>query len=175
VVHIEGRLRLVQRWEPPPSVREDGVPVMYEATIFDDASGGNPYIVLFTDAPEGIPLNKKMNEIVAFDGYFYKKWHYKALDTAETGKARAAPLLIGRSLKLVKSATNATAATDPAPWLMPTIAVGLGLLTIGVAVMFFMAFWLRHNDARVQAKLHAVRTKTLVLPGVDEPIQKEQG
>jgi hypothetical protein len=35
-----------------------------------------------------------------------------------------------------------------------------------------MAFWLRHGDARVQEKLHAVRTKTLVLPGADEPLQR---
>lgn len=176
VVHIEGRLRLLQRWEPPTMAREAGVPLMYEATIFDTASGGNPYIVLLMDEPVGIPLNKKVNETVAFDGYFYKKWTYKALDTAETKKDRAAPLLIGRSLKVLSSGANAPAAPEVAEgWLVPAVAIGVAVLTVGVGVMFFLAFWMRRADARIHDKLHAVRTKTFVLPTADEPPRKDPG
>ena len=142
---------------------------MYEAVIFDDASGGNPYIVFVMEPPDGVPLNQKLNDTAVFDGYFYKKWRYKALDTPEPGKYREAPLLIGRSLK-VRHGTAAPAMTDASSeWLLTAVALGIGVLTVGVGAMFVMAFWLRRGDARVQDKLHAMRTQTFELPPPDEP------
>jgi hypothetical protein len=157
VVHVEGRLRLVQRWEPPLMAREAGVPLMYEAAIFDAASGDNPYIVFVMEAPEGVPLEQKVNEPATFDGYFYKKWRYKALDSTKPTEYREAPLLIGRSLKVQKGA----AATPPEEVLGWTTLLGVSLvavLSVAVVVMFALAFWLRRGDARVHDKLHAVRT-----------------
>jgi hypothetical protein len=157
VVHIEGRLRLVQRWEPPLMAREAGVPLMYEAAIFDAASGDNPYIVFVMEPPEGVPLEQKVNETATFDGYFYKKWRYKSLDSVKATEYREAPLLIGRSLKVQKGAA-APAPEDLFGWSTLVGAIIVGVLTVAVTVMFVLAFWLRRHDARVQEKLHAVRT-----------------
>ena len=111
-----------------------------------------------------MPLNQKVSETATFDGYFYKKWRYQALDTAESGKDREAPLLIGRALKVKAASTANVLPTTSGNALLVTIAAGLGVLTLGVAVMFVLAFWLRRGDARVQDKLHAVRTQTFALP-----------
>ena len=169
VIHIEGRLRLVQRWDPPLMAQEAGVPPMYEAAIFDDVSGKNPYIVLVMDPPEGIPLNQKVDATASFDGYFYKKWQYKAVDSLKPTAWREAPLLIGRSLKVRDVIATPTTTEEQSAGIVPLIVVGIAVLTVAVGVMFFLAFWLRRGDARVQEKLHAVRTQRFVLPGADEP------
>ena len=128
------------------------------------------------EPPDGVPLNQKVSEKAAFDGYFYKKWRYKALDTPEPGKYREAPLLIGRSLTVRKGTVSPESISGSGGGLLMTIAVGLGVLTVGVGVMFFLAFWLRRGDARVQDKLHAVRTQTFALPPADEPpLSKDEG
>jgi hypothetical protein len=167
VVHIEGRLRLVQRWDPPLMAQEAGVPPMYEAAIFDDVSGKNPYIVLVMERPEDIPLNQKVEATVTFDGYFYKKWQYKAVDSLKPTSWREAPLLIGRSLK-VRVVLVAPTQEEENGGVVPVVVAGLAVLTVVVGAMFMLAFWLRRGDARVQDKLHAVRTRQFVLPGVDE-------
>jgi hypothetical protein len=168
VVHLEGRLRLLQRWDPPLMAREAGVPAMYEAAIFDDASGSNPYLVFVMDRPDKIPLNEKVNETVAVDGYFYKKWRYKSLDSFKPNEFRDAPLLIGRSLK-VRKAPPGTGTTEELPaWAMYAAAGVVGVLTVGVVLMFLLAFWLRRGDAQAQERLHAVRTSTFVPPTPDD-------
>jgi hypothetical protein len=167
VVHLEGRLRLVQPWEPPLMAREAGVPMMYEAAIFDAASGENPFIVFVMERPEGVPLDQKVNETATFDGYFYKKWRYKSLDSVKPTEGRYAPLLIGRSLKVRKG--PAAPAAEPLGWTMIMGMIVVAVLTVGVAVMFVMAFWLRRGDARVQDRLHALRTGEFVPPPGGEP------
>src|SRR5262245_36808674 len=137
--------------------RESGVPLMYEAAIFDAASGDNPYIVFVMEPPEGVPLEQKVNETATFDGYFYKKWRYKSLDSVKATEYREAPLLIGRSLKVQKGA-GAPTPEDLFGWSTLVGAIIVGVLTVAVTVMFVLAFWLRRSDARVQEKLHAVRT-----------------
>lgn len=64
---------------------------LYEAWVFTDDSQGFPYVLVFEDAPKGLPGGNDVNELIAFDGYFLKLMAYQAGDLY-----RFAPMLIGR-------------------------------------------------------------------------------
>src|SRR5260370_815927 len=109
VVHIEGRLGRLRRFDAPRIAVRQGVPVLYEGWIFGDAYFSNPYCVIATAVPKSIPLwqieqgktgqpkriwrGETLNHRVSFDGYFFKRYRYKAGDGW-----RDPPLLIGPAL-----------------------------------------------------------------------------
>src|SRR5207253_1029578 len=90
VVHVEGRLRLLTKEESPKMLKLADVPYVYFAWVFDDPSGGNPYCIILTEPPANVPLNKKINQAVSFDGYFYMNRHYKAEDSKKPNEFRVA-------------------------------------------------------------------------------------
>src|SRR5262249_55395940 len=132
VVHIDGRLKKLARLEPPLRARADGVSDQYEAWIFNDAYGENPFVAVFTELPASLRSavgEKKINIEVSFDGYFFKKFRYKAIDSKE-GKARDAPVLIGHTLA-VRSQPPA-AGEAGAEWGNHVMAVFLGIIAFAV-------------------------------------------
>src|SRR5713226_353770 len=94
VVHFEGRLRRLIRFEPPGETKLDGVTDQYEGWVFDpEIYGANPVCVVFTELPAGLEPRDKLDVRVSFDGYYFKKYRYKAADNW-----RDAPLLIGHTI-----------------------------------------------------------------------------
>jgi hypothetical protein len=155
VVHIDGRLRLLQKSEAPAMLKLADVHHLYYGWVFDDLSGGNPYCVVVTEPPASIALNQKINQRVTFDGYFYMKRRYKAEDSKKANEYREAPLLIGHSLVLppVESAATDTSTAWPKGMLW-------GFLALAAAVMLFvggLGFWFRWNDARVRRRVTATK------------------
>ncbi len=55
VIHFEGLLRRLSRFEPPAETKLDGVKDQYEGWMFDpERYGANPVCVVFTDLPAGL-------------------------------------------------------------------------------------------------------------------------
>jgi len=84
-------LRRILSYNPEIENHKD-VRRVYEAWGVTDESRLNPYVIVFTDLPEGMPLGPDVHEDVTFSGYFLKILPYVAADD----KQRGAPLLIGR-------------------------------------------------------------------------------
>jgi hypothetical protein len=150
VIHVQGRLRRLRKFDTNQQATKEGVPILYEAWIFDQLNYANPYCVVITELPAAIKVGDAVDYQVACDAYFFKRYRYKAGDGV-----RDAPLLIGRSLL-----AQPAAAAEPEPvmsipdWLLwgflvfliATFALGTGL-----------AWWFHRGDRRVRERLDRTR------------------
>src|SRR5207249_7587264 len=100
VIHIEGRLKRLRKFDAPRLAAAEGIACVYEGWVFSEEYFSNPFCVLVTELPRGLEPAEKLEHQVAFDGYFFKRYRYRAGDGL-----REAPLLIGRTLAM----------RDPAP------------------------------------------------------------
>jgi hypothetical protein len=171
VIHIIGRLKRLSRLGPPLEAKAQGVSDLYEAWIFNDAFGQNPFVAVFPLLParmnDLVGQDKIKNTLVevSFDGYFYKKFRYKAADSKEK-TAREAPVFIGRTLVL-RSRPGA-AEPEGEDWSGQMMAVFLGIVGLGVVVVVGLTWWFRRSDERVRRRLVASRHPEF-LPPDDEP------
>jgi hypothetical protein len=95
-IHVEGwARRVLVHDEMNPALAPGGK--IFEAWVFTSESQNNPYVLVFDQPPAGFPVGDKLEERVAFDGYFFKLLAYQAGDVA-----RAAPMLVGR-LRWIRS------------------------------------------------------------------------
>jgi hypothetical protein len=177
VVHIEGRLKRLSRLEPPLEAKAQGVSDLYEAWIFNDAYGLNPFCALFTQLPMGLKDRVGEGKVggiveVSFDGYFYKKFRYKAADSRER-TARDAPVFIGRTL-VPRSQPSTLPAEDD--WGNQVMAIFLGVVGSAVVVVVGLTWWFRHTDERVRRRLAVRQPRELVLPPpADAPFEDFSG
>jgi hypothetical protein len=89
-IRLQGTARRILRIDDlPERIAPEGA--LYEAWTFTGDSRGFPYVLVFEDAPKGLPGGDDVNAFVIFHGYFFKLLAYNAAD-----KARKAPMLIGR-------------------------------------------------------------------------------
>jgi hypothetical protein len=175
-VHIEGLLRMLSREEPPLQCRADGVSNLYEAWILNEGSR-ELFCFLSTELPpalvpylgeEGKKKLKQRNVEVSADGYFYKKFRYKAIDS-KTNTARDAPAFIGHSLAVRSPA--AEGGTEAAVELSnQIIAVFIGIVGFGVVVVVGLTWWFRRSDYRVRGRLLAARHTGFVPPPAGEDV-----
>jgi hypothetical protein len=86
-IHLDGAALRVLRYESKLS--KTGW--LYEAWINTPESGKFPYVCVFEDPPNGLPIGANVSERVVFNGYFLKIMKYEAADVS-----RGAPLLVGR-------------------------------------------------------------------------------
>jgi hypothetical protein len=157
IVHIAGRLGRLRRFDAPRMAAEQGVPVLYEGWIFGDASFSNPYCVITTEVPASIPVGEALNHRVDFDGYFFKRYRYKAGDGW-----RDAPLLIGHALQdrqPIPSGTN-----SEAPVTNVLLAALLAVLATTVLLVVSLHWWFRRGDRRVRTHLDMTRNVNFVEP-----------
>jgi hypothetical protein len=148
VVHVEGRLTRLRRFEPTLEDRAQGIENVYEGWIFDpDLYGANPMCLVFTDLPGGLQVGEKVDTPVAFDGYFFKRYRYKAGDGW-----RDSPLLIGHSPVLL--AKQAAQPEERGGGLTQNlITVFLSLLVGTVLVTVGLTWWYRRGDRHVRRRL----------------------
>jgi len=173
VVHFEGRLKRVRRWDQaPPNAAVGGVRNVYEAWLV--LPNNHPVWIIFTELPPGLEVKDEMDVPAGFSGYFFKKVSYtpkKPLNQSAEAKDKPlfAPLVIGRSPTLLAAAPADEAGPPPAPeaapdWMRPVMTAALAVVG-GVGVLLFvMGYLLRRNDAKVRARVNAVRYGELVLP-----------
>ena len=156
IVHIEGRLRRLRRFDAPRLAAKQSVPVIYEAWIFGEAYFSNPYCVIATAVPKSIPVADTLNHHVAFDGYFFKRYRYQAGDSW-----RDAPLLIGHALLDRESAVPESGASF-ATWLLPLLVTVVGA---SVLLVVSLNWWFRRGDRRIRMHLETNRNANFVEPG----------
>ena len=162
IVHIEGLLRRLRKFDAARLAAKEGVPALYEGWVFDAEYGYNPYCVIVTELPKSIQIGEKLDRHVSFDGYFFKRYRYKAGDGV-----RDAPLLIGRTL--TPSASQGTAANARAPWLdssTPWVLIAfLAILLVTAGSGIALTLWFKRGDKQVRARLDAARDAAFVEPG----------
>lgn len=155
VIHVEGRLKRVRKFEAPNFVWSQGIRDLYEGWIFDpEIYGANPMCLVFTDMPPGLQVAEKMDRLVSFDGYFFKKYRYQAGDAR-----RDSPLLIGHMPVLVAERTAADSGSGPIS--MGFVWIGTALLGGTVLTVVGLAWWYRRGDRRIRARLAATRAAGL--------------
>lgn len=163
VIHISGRLVRLRRFDPPAEARGAGVSDLYEGWIMTDRYGENPACVVFTDLPAGLKIrdDRPLNiEGVGFDGYFYKRYRYKAFDSKKANQFRDAPLLIGHTLSGSFAAAEETSDNwgQSLMWGFLSVVGGALLGVIGLTC------WFRYHDRRVRRRLTISRDMDFVPP-----------
>jgi hypothetical protein len=159
VIHVEGRLKRVRRFDTHGFVRNTyDMPYEYEGWLFDPVLyGANPLCVVFTELPPGIAVKEEMDVRVSFDGYFFKRYRYKAADAW-----RDAPLLIGHA-PVVQDSLAASQNTDSGfSNLLVTCLLALLAGTFGFGVIIY--WWYQRGDREVRRRLAATRPAEFVEP-----------
>jgi hypothetical protein len=99
---------------------------LYEAWVITPEASRVPYVCVFEDAPEGLPISPNISERVVFNGYFLKVMKYQAGDVS-----RGAPVLVGRVGWVPHDVPGG-------PGSGPTVLqVSLYVLAVLVAISFF--------------------------------------
>lgn len=175
VVHVAGRLVRLLAYPAPDEARAAGVSTIYEAWIMTDAYGENPVCVAFTDLPSGLVVDstRKYNDEVGFDGYFYKRYRYKAADARKASEFRDAPLLIGHTLTGRFQRGGAVEETEN--WGHNLIWVFVGVVGGALAIVLALTAWFRFHDRRVRHRLRTSRNQEFVPPSEEESFLPERG
>lgn len=167
VLHIEGRLKRINRFVPLRELTLAGVTDLYEAWVFPDYLGANPFCVVFTEWPKGLSpelLGKPAIDApvrVAVDGFFFKTFRYTANDGRST---RSAPLLIGHTLLVVNEPAAGAAGNRSAHLMLIGFAGTVAALVVGV---FGVTYWYRRSDQRVRRRLLSAYAGEFVPPPPD--------
>ena len=159
VIHFEGRLRRLARFEPPAETKLDGIKDQYEGWMFDpERYGANPLCVYFTDLPDGLEPGDKLDVRVSVDGYFFKIYRYKAADGT-----RDAPLLIGRTLTLKQAPAKPD--SEEGGLFSSIMAVAFMAALGGVFLLaLLLTLWYRRSDQQVQQRLTTAQASSFAMP-----------
>jgi len=117
------------------SANSAGVTRVYEAWGWTDESKSYPYVVVFSELPEGMKIGADVQEEGVFVGYFLKTLSYTAYNTK-----RSAPLLIGRMMRSTSAAARPVVARHEWFWM---VAVGLPLLLVALSGIWFQLYRMR--------------------------------
>jgi hypothetical protein len=156
IIHVAGRLKRLRKFDASRIAVKEGVPVLYEAWVFEEQYYHNPYCVIVSELPRSIRVGDTVDYQVAFDGYFFKRYRYQAGDTV-----RDAPLLIGRTLTVLAGAPP-TAVEETGPMLMKAF---IGVLGVTALLVLALTYWFLRGDRRVRARLDAARSAGFIDPG----------
>jgi hypothetical protein len=156
VVHIEGRLGRLKRLDPPAHAQRKGIATLYEGWIFLNQAGTHPVCVVFPHKPAGLEEGDSLNQRVAFDGYFFKRYRYISgrLDEDKNNVALNTIALIGPTVTVLGRPSTAGwpvfGSGTLVTWILGFI-LGVALLVLG------MSWWFKRNDRLVQSRLQAVQ------------------
>ncbi len=165
VVHVQGRLVKLLRFDPPDEARGAGVSDLFESWIMTDDYGENPVCAVFTDLPAGLTVgNRRLNVPVGFDGYYFKRYRYKSPDTKKANAFRDAPLIIGHTLTGQFGPSAAAEGGVSDDWGQNLIWIFLGVVGGSVLVVVVLTAWFRYNDSRVRRRISATRNAGFVPP-----------
>jgi hypothetical protein len=157
IVHVEGTLRRLRRFDPVRSAQKEGVKDLYEGWVFAEPYFNNPFCIIASEIGPGVTVGEQLHQRVSFDGYFFKRFRYKAGDSV-----RDAPILIGRSIEV---AAAQSAEEEPA-WSFSRLALPafLTLFAVTAGVCVGLTWWFRRGDDRVRRRLAAAREATFTPP-----------
>lgn len=149
VVTVEGQVRRLVPFKPLPN--DERFTQLYEAWLFSEDSGNNPFCIVFSELPEDFPRGELLEPPVhvRVTGYFFKREGY-----ASEGGMHVAPLLLAKRLKRTASAGS----LGPAP---PPASLGRWILviTLSLAGLLAVTLWkFQVSDRAFQrGTLHQIR------------------
>ena len=169
VIRVRGRLRLVNRFDPPAMAAnlsaQIGAKDLYECWVYDEQYAAAPWCVLLTELPPEVKSLGSVDYAVVLDGYFFKRYRYKAQDSVKPNQFRDAPLLIGKTLTVLNPRTE-----TGADWSFSPVVLLLALLGGTGLVVSALTWWYRSEDRRIRARLAAACTAEFVEPPPDAPV-----
>lgn len=86
-VTLRGVMRSLKKFDPGKN--SEGIGDVYEGWVYSDDSRGNPFVVVFINKDDRLPVGGDITEDVSVTGYFLKMYGYEAQDVP-----RKAPLLL---------------------------------------------------------------------------------
>jgi hypothetical protein len=172
VLHFEGRLKKLRRFEPQAMAVQGGARDYYEGYLSVGAWQDDPVFFICTELPPDLKPGDNLDVPVGFSGYFYKIFRYTAADSKETRKDRLAPLLIGHTITPLGAPAVAAEDSDEGGWSIWLGPMVFGLIAVCLAFFLTLGYWLRGADRRVQKRISAVRHGEFIPPpedALDEP------
>lgn len=128
LVTLRMHVRRVLEYDAPDNPQH--LPTTYEAWGWTDESRSYPYVFVFSERPEGLPVGTDVRAEIEFVGYFLKNMSYTTFETT-----RGAPLLVGRVQLAPSRAAAKPVPVDPRTVLLLLIGAGL---VIGVGCWWQM-------------------------------------
>jgi hypothetical protein len=170
IFHLKGSLRLVQQMALSAGLEgmDERLTHVYRGWIelagVKDELGPVLCAVDFTELTPGVPADGTADERVRVDGYFFKVMKYDTRENMPAGVSdkspegkvqRLAPLFIARTIKPQMAVSGSGNI-----WDVPGAVVGGSIVLVGAAAAawFVVAWWLKRGDAKVRARLAALRS-----------------
>jgi hypothetical protein len=157
VVHVEGTIRRLRRFDPSRRAVKEGVPNLYEGWIFGDVYSGNPFCVIASELGPPLEIGERLDRRVSFDGYFFKRYRYKGGDTW-----RDAPLLIGRVIQ--PQELREALADAPSSFSRLALPGFLALLIATAGLCIALTWWFRRGDRQVRRRIEGARGAAFIAP-----------
>lgn len=120
-ISLRGHVRRVTEFEAGTNAY--GFEKLYETWLFTPDSGTNPYVVVYSSIPDAMPRGDGILEEVRTEGYFFKKYLYRAGDGM-----RLAPLVLADRLVWIRSAPASAPHSFATYLLSSAAAVAVGLV-----------------------------------------------
>jgi hypothetical protein len=169
ILHVVGRLKRISRLAGSRLAGQIAGE-LFEAWVFPENLGTNPYCVVFSEWPADLPRELLGEKIegeyrVALNGSFFKSFRYKVRGDGGN-RNRSAPLVIARSLSVLDSPNASRDEIDESlSWLRASLVGGLGSLFMPV---LGLTWWFRRTDNRVRRWLLS-HTPDFALPPPGAP------
>lgn len=164
IVHVEGRLKRLNWIGSNADLEREGVKDLYEAWIFPPDYFSNPTCVIVTELPPGLkPAEEIPGVWASFDGYFFKRYKYKAVDAA-----RLAPLAIGRTITVRVPPDNAEGTEVFSAYSKYFVPVGIALALAMVAAIVGISRYFRSGDRAVRDRVRDRTAIAFAEPGESE-------
>jgi len=167
IIHIEGKLRRLRRFESPSWIWKAGVRDLYEAWVNPRGNELNALCVVITQLPPGLVESEAYSPPidVSFDGYFFKKYRYQSVDLEKKKPVwRDTPLLIGSTLRV---ANVEESSVDPKAELADLMPLIVGIVVGTILLVGGLTWWFRRGDRAVESRINAARAGAFVEPNPD--------
>ncbi|MCE9529924.1 MAG: hypothetical protein K8T89_02095, partial [Planctomycetes bacterium] len=163
LLHLEGTLVRLRERETTERLKAANFPKLYEGWLVVEDEPTHLIEIVFAELPEGVTPAEKMNQRISFDGYYFKllKYQYDAKDGKDNW--RYAPLLIGRSIKVIPGEISLFSLENPS---IPALMIVIGMTIIGSGIVIL---WLRRGDRKVRAKAQDALTRQNPYPEAQAP------
>ncbi len=144
VLTMEGDLRRIHRL--PAGTDDSTTAESFEAWLFTTDSGVNPYRVILSSLPEGIPLGDDLKPPVhaRITGYFFKRYSYATAHDFHT-----APLVIAKMQTPLTSSTSRAVPPARNSRSLTFLAIGILAALVIVAAVVEVSLLRRSHSRRV--------------------------
>lgn len=132
LITIKAELRRLQPY--PAGRNQHGVKQLYEAWLKTDDAGDNPYRVVCSRIPDGIPIGMEVEPgtVVRITGYYFKRYGYPA----QEHRLHVAPLILAPDIHWIRSRDAGPRKPQDAG-IVPFILGLAGIMGTGIAVMLW--------------------------------------